>query len=754
MMTLDQIRPVGVSTLKGHSPAVARSKGGFITPPVDSGLLAGFSSAASLSLRNQVLFAGRLPEVVAPPAAIKDETMVEKRLGRRLEDPYRSLENLDDSVTLAWATLQQARTESFLRKADPIRKEVTAWNEEIRNYNREGLPSSYGDNIFYSRQEGLSPQPIYMVKEGGESATPRVLFDPNTLSTDGTVALQSIQYKPDGKLAAYMLSEAGSDMSSMKIRNVATGEDIPDVLTGLRFTSVSWDTDGKGFAYNMPVNAAGDPDPKGLRRSVFHHTLGEEQAKDTKVFDRPEIETGGFAPYRLEEDDDHLFVHASVGTSRKNGLYFKKDGDPGGFTEILAPQIAALSPFHREGNTLYARTDLKAPLSKIVAIDLTNPGSENWKTVVPESKTDKIDEAFVASGKMFVHWKVGGASALEIRSLDGKSIGSVPVSKASSLSVGQVRKNDKSFLLSFNSFLSPGTIYRYHVDKNELEFVRRSEIKRDLSDIAVVERLNAKSKDGTEIPMWVIRPKNLKQDGKAATILYGYGGFNIALEPEFSFEKMRWVEQGGVYVVANLRGGSEFGSAWADGGRLDKKQNVFDDFAACAKELIKQKYTTPKRLAIMGGSNGGLLTAATMQQNPNLFGAVISAVPVLDMARYQTHGIAKFWTSDYGDTLNNRKDLDVALKYSPLHNVKSAKAGAYPPVLITTADHDDRVAPWHAYKYAATLQEKGHNNTFLRVELRAGHGAGKPTAKQIQDMADRHAFLELVLGPVKSNKSA
>ncbi|MCA9789280.1 MAG: S9 family peptidase, partial [Cyanobacteria bacterium HKST-UBA05] len=556
---------------------------------------------------------------------------------------------------------------------------------------------------------------------------------------------------------AYCTSEAGSDMATMHVRRVADGTDLPDTLTNLRHSDATWDLDASGFVYALPVSPNGTPDPTGKRRAVYHHTLGAAQHDDVKLFERADLAASWVSAFRITEDDAMLFISVGNGTNPENGLYFRAahaDNHDPSFTEILKEDVAAVHPFWRDGQTLYAITDLDAPRNRIVTINLDHPTPDHWQTVVAESDDEgtKLDGAFVANvgveTKLFVLWTVAGASELDICSLDGSATGQVDVPVASSISLGQVRPNDTDFLLSVNSYLTPGTQYRYTIATNELSVYKHSGIARDLTGTATVERLMATSADGAQVPMWVIYPNTLKRDGNAACLLYGYGGFNISLNPGFSFDIMHWVESGGVYVVSNLRGGGELGKSWNEGGKLGHKQNVFNDFAACAETLITFGFTRPDRLAVYGGSNGGLLTATVAQQRPDLFGAVISAVPVTDMLRYGTHGIGMYWQSDYGDTVNDEAAFRTAMAYSPLHNVKPASTRPYPPTLIMTADHDDRVAPWHAYKLLATLQAAGHHNTWLRLEERAGHGAGKPTEKVIENSADRMAFLELTLGKV------
>jgi prolyl oligopeptidase len=698
------------------------------------------------SLALQFGAAKKRPSNVLPP---KDPAMIETLHGQQVADPFRPLEDLDAPETVQWWKAQNKRTNAFLSSAQAVRNKAIQWHQEIRDYTRESMQSEYGGNYFFTRQAGLEPQPTYWVRLGAKDATPKVLIDPTTLSADGTVALGSMDVSPNGKLVAYTVSEAGSDWQTMRFRNVETGEDVNEELTGLRFTSANWDPDGKGVIYCKPLPAE---EADGQHFGVYHHTLGQAQSQDVQIFKRPDVENSFVGGFRLEKDDPFLFMSVSSGTNSENGLYVQRPGSTE-FQEILAPKVAAISPFYRDGDTLYATTDLNASRSRLVAIDMNNPAPENWTTLVPESDDpgNKMQYGFVADGKLFVGWSKGGADTIDVRTLNGQYIADIPIPLGSTVGFGQVRPSDKNFEISIGGYLSPGTRYRYTVANNELTFIKKSDIPRDLTEIADVERLYATSKDGTQVPMWVIRPKDMPKDGSSATVLYGYGGFNVPLEPGFSYNIAHWVEQGGVYVVANLRGGGEFGKAWYDAGRLENKQNVFDDFAACAEALIAQGYTQPKRLAIMGGSNGGLLTAVTSQQRPDLFGAVVSQVPVTDMLRFHTNNYGAAWMSDYGNP-EKPEDFAVSMQYSPLHNVQPASEGLYPPTLIMTGDHDDRVAPWHAFKWAATRHEQGHtDNTLLRVEERAGHGAGKPTQKVIEESADTVAFLTQTLGPLRPN---
>jgi prolyl oligopeptidase len=452
--------------------------------------------------------------------------------------------------------------------------------------------------------------------------------------------------------------------------------------------------------------------------------------------------------FRLQEDDPILFTWVSDNDS-KHGLSFRKPGEVQ-FSEILPPRMASVSPFYREGDTVYAFTNLNAPRQRVVSIDLKNPSAENWKDIILESQDQAkvLEDAAVADGRLLLFYSRGGEDSLAVHSLQGEKIQDAPIPEGSTITCGQIRPQNKAFQLKIGNFLTPGSQYEYNIADNKLNFIKKSAIPHDLTDIAEVKRLYATSKDGTQIPMWVIQPKNFKKDGSASTILYGYGDWGISLKPQYSFERAHWVEQGGVYVVSTIRGGGEFGKQWQNAGYLNNKQTSFDDFIACAEALIKQGYTNPKRLAIQGGSSGGLLTAAVSQQRPELFGAVISEVPVIDMLRFPKVKGGTSNTANFGDPAK-KEDFSFLFKYSPLHTMKTADEIKYPPTLVTTGDHDDRVVPWHSYKWVATRQDKGHHETYLRVDERAGHGAGKPLQKIINESADIHAFLVKSLGSVK-----
>ena len=741
---MTRVSDVGMMAFTSLKPTTRfQGNPGSLTPAVEAPLTTPARvSARFLHAMPHINFGSTDSATVAPPC---DPAVTIDLHGTSVPDPYRPLEDLDAPATTNWWKGQNARLSEFLSTQAATISATTRWHEQIRDYTRESMQSRYGTNYVFTRQAGLESQPTYYVRRGSPTAPEAVLLDPKALSPDGTVSVGSTNYSPDGNTLAYTLSKSGSDLQIMRFKNVLTGDDVYEELQGLRFTNATWSADGKGVFYNKPLSQEEAP---GKHFGVYYHVLGEPQDKDVQVFKRPDVKNSFVGAYRLTEDDPVVLMNVSSGTNSENGVLFRRPGETT-FTEIIGPTVASVEPFYRDGDTLYATTDLDAPRNRIVSIDMNNPAPAHWKTIVPESAdpADKLLYGFVVDGKLMVNWSKGGLDAFDRRDLSGKHEVDVPIPMGHTLSVGQVRKTDKEFEVSMGSYLTPGNRYRYNVADNSLTFVKKSDIPRDLTAIADVERRYATSKDGTKIPMWVIKPKNAKQEGNSPTLLYGYGGFNISLEPAFGFTIMHWIEQGGTWVVANLRGGGEFGKPWYDAGRLFNKQNVFDDFIACAESLITDKTTQPSKLAIMGGSNGGLLTAAVSQQRPDLFGAVISQVPVTDMLRFHTNNYGAMWMSDYGDTEGSPDDYKMAMSYSPLHTVKPATAVTYPPTLVMTADHDDRVAPWHAFKWVATRHEQGHtDSTYMHTQTDAGHGAGKPTAKVIDEAAKLFGFLAKTLG--------
>lgn len=683
-----------------------------------------------------------------PPAQAPRDDTVDNYHGYEVPDPFRPLEDLDADATRKWTAAENARFKTFVANVDDI-PEMKRFLKDIWEFPRESIPARYNDKYFSRYYDGKAPQPIYYVRDSLDGE-PRVFIDANTLSADGTVAISGFTPSPDGKRVAYLTSEAGSDMQTLHIRDVATGKDLPDVIENCRFTNILWDRDSsRGFQYTYPA----DDDMK--RFVARHHVIGDAVAKDKLVFELPGVADSFLNGYYLRDQDGnwgpHDFFSGQIGTNRSNSVYMKRRDSEEPYKLLFDDGKSSLDPIAEINGKIYAVTDRDAPKGKVVAIDPENPAPEHWQTIIPEHSQDVLKSARAHRGRLLVAYSHDTADRIAIHDLGGKHMHDVPLPEQSNVELGRINKDDTTLMMSISGFQSPGAQYKYDLAGNTLKLWKKSAAKVDLSD-AIVERAYATSKDGTKVPMTIVRGKNVKLDGTAAVKMYGYGGFNSALGPSFSFDVYNWVKEGGIYVQTNLRGGGEFGADWYDQGRLANKQNVFDDFAACAEYLIKHKYTSPPRLAIKGGSNGGLLTLATALQRPELFGAVISGVPVTDMYRFHKHTYGALWKSDYGDPENSRADFEVSRRYSPLHNVR--KGGKYPPILVQTADHDDRVVPSHAFKFAATFHDTAHPDSLclMRVENKAGHGAGKPTEKIIEGLVDIHAFLEQTLGPINQEK--
>lgn len=682
-----------------------------------------------------------------PPAPAPKNDTVDVYHGVSVPDPYRPLEDLDAKATSDWTATQNARFSEFVKDVED-KQTLTDHLKDIWEYPRESIPSRYNDVFLSSFYDGKTPQPIVMKRDSLEGE-PTVLLDPNKLSEDGTIALSGSSTSPDGKYYAYLTSQSGSDAQTLHIKDIATGKDLPDVIEGCRFTGVSWDRDSsKGFQYTYPAN-----DEK-KRFVTKHHTVGEDVSKDKEVFSI-EAEDSHASPFRLRDEKGEWgkfdFMSTRIGTLRADGIYMREKGTDKPFEKLFDDGKSTLDPVAEVDGKIYAVTSLGAPRGRLVSIDPAQPDPKNWETIIPEPEKDVLEWGHIQQGKLMVGYSHDTASKIAIHDVAGEYLHDVPLPPQSIASWGKMNPEDKELLVSVSGFQSPGTKYKYDIDTNEMTEWKKSAAKVDLSD-AIVERIHATSRDGTQVPMTVIRGKDTKLDGTAAVKLYGYGGFASGLTPGYSNSVYNWVKEGGVYVQANLRGGDEFGKEWYDGGRLLNKQNTFDDFAACAEKLIEDKYTKPERIAIEGGSNGGLLTLATALQRPELFGAVISSVPVTDMLRFDKHTYGAAWRSDYGHPEKNKEDFDYSMTYSPLHNVK--EGGKYPPILVKTADHDDRVVPSHAFKFVATFQEKAAKDSLclMRVDAKAGHGAGKPTEKVIEELVETHAFLEQALGPISQEK--
>jgi prolyl oligopeptidase len=662
--------------------------------------------------------------------------------GTKVADPYRWLEDANSAETKAWVDAENKVTQSWLAQI-PQREAIRQRLTQLWNYERYSVPYKEGGRYFFSRNDGLQNQsPLYTMKS--LSDTPRLLLDPNTLSSDGTVALAGTAVSPDGKLLAYSTAASGSDWNEIRVRDVDTGKDLPDHIQWVKFSSTAWTKDGKGFFYSRydePKEATKLADVNYFQKLYFHK-LGTPQSADVLVYDRPDEKEWGFGA-TTTDDGRYLLITATKGTAHKYRIFYKDLTKPDSKVMPLIDNFDAGYDFvDNVGSVFYFATDRNAPRKRIVAIDLKKPQEANWKTVVPESAETLVSAAIV-NKQIIAQYLADARSVVKVADLKGKPVREIKLPGIGSVSGFGGKQGDTETFFSFTGFTTPTTIYRLDMKSGASTVFRQPKVAFNPADYETRQQFYT-SRDGTKVPMFIVSKKGLKLDGSNPTYLYGYGGFNISMTPGFSPANLAWMEMGGVYVVANLRGGGEYGEAWHEAGTKLKKQNVFDDFIGAAEWLINNKVTSPSKLAIGGGSNGGLLVGAAMTQRPELFGAAIPQVGVMDMLRFHKFTIGWAWTSDYGSS-ENPEEFKALVKYSPLHNLKPGTC--YPATMITTADHDDRVVPAHSFKFAATAQaaQAGGNPVIIRIDTKAGHGAGKPTSKQIEEVADRWGFLSKAL---------
>jgi prolyl oligopeptidase len=675
--------------------------------------------------------------------------------GTQVADPYRWLEDLDSPETRAWVEAQNQVTFAWLGQIasrERIRQRLT----QLWNYERFGLPHKRGGRYFYTKNDGLQNQSaVYVIDQlGGQ---PRLLIDPNKLSADGTVALANWFVSDDGRFLAYGLAGAGSDWQEWHVLNVATGQKLPDHLKWLKFSRVSWLPDGSGFYYSRY-----DEPPAGEKytganyyQKLFFHKLGDPQEKDTLVYERLDEKEWGFDG-DVTEDGQYLVISVWRGTERKNQVFYKSLASADApVVELITSWDAEYDFIGNEGPVFWFATDKDAPLRRVIAVDTSvNPGPQAGSAgeprpmvaalaeVIPESN-DTLQSASLVGEHFVLRYLNDATSAIRVFDLTGQHVRDVELPGLGSAGGFGGRQGDPETFYSFTSYTVPGSIYRYDVATGRSTLFREPKVDFDPSRYEA-KQFFYESKDGTRIPLMIVSRRGVKLDGNNPTILYGYGGFNVSQTPGFAVSTIAWLEMGGVYAVANMRGGGEYGRAWHEAGMQGRKQNVFDDFIAAAEWLIANKYTSPKKLAIRGGSNGGLLVGAAITQRPELFAAAVPAVGVMDMLRYHKFTIGWAWVSEYGSS-DDSQQLQTLLAYSPLHNLKLGTQ--YPATLVTTGDHDDRVVPAHSYKFAAALQaaQAAQQPTLIRIETRAGHGAGTPTSKQIDAATDVLAFLSAVL---------
>lgn len=680
------------------------------------------------------------------PAARRD-AVVDEYHGVRVEDPYRWLEDVDSPETRAWIEAENALTFGFL-KAIPERAAIERRLTELWNYERYGVPERAGQRLFYTKNDGLQNQPVLYVVDR-PSGAPRVLLDPNALSADGTVALTGLAPRSDGKLVAYALSSAGSDWTEWRVRDVAKGTDLPDEIRWTKFTAAEWTHDGRGFFYSrFPEPEAGaSREATNYDEKLYYHRLGTAQADDLLVYERPDHRDWTFEG-KVTDDGKFLIVTVAKSTDEKYLVYYedlKRGVRPGALEPLVDRFEAEYSFVGSRGSRLWFKTNLGAPRGRIVAVDVRGPERSAWKEIVPEDAA-ALQSAHWIGDRLVLSYLVDAHGDVRVFDADGRSTARLALPGLGTVRGFSGKQSDRETFFLYTSFTTPPAIYRYAPSKNQATPFLVPRVAFEPSRFTA-EQVFVTSKDGTRVPLYLVKRAGYAPDGATPTYLYGYGGFNISITPSFEPAALEWLEMGGLYAVANLRGGGEYGREWHEAGTKERKQNVFDDFIAAAEWLVANGYTRTEKLAIGGRSNGGLLVGACLTERPDLFGAALPAVGVLDMLRYHKHTIGWEWADDYG-TSDDPNEFRALLAYSPLHNVRPGTR--YPATLVTTADHDDRVVPSHSFKFAAALQaaQAGPRPVLIRIETRAGHGAGTPTRKLIEEQADRWAFLVKELGMV------
>ncbi len=659
--------------------------------------------------------------------------------GVKVPDPYRWLEeDVRTSEEVAdWVKAQNEVTFKYLKDI-PERPLIEKRLTQLWNYEKYGSPFKRGGSYYYFKNNGLQNQYV-LYRLNSLDAEPKVLIDPNTWSKDGTVALAGTAFSDDGKYLAYGIQDAGSDWRTWRVMDIESKEALAEELKWIKFSGASWTRDGKGFFYGRyPEPDKGEAFQNlNLNQKLYYHRVGTPQSEDVLVYERPDHPDWGFST-DVSEDGRWLVITVWKGTDDKYQVYYKDLTEPYGMPIQLIGNFDQDYTFvGNEGTVFYFKTDLKAPKKRVIAIDVTHPEPENWKEILPETENVLTDVGLV--GNLFIaHYLQDAKTQIRIHEMNGEFVREVEFPTLGTANGFDGRRSDTETFYSFSSFATPPSIYRYDLITGKSKLLRQAKVDFNPDDYEV-KQVFYQSKDGTKVPMFIAYKKGLKLDGNNATLLYGYGGFNIPMTPSFSISRLLWMEMGGVFAMANLRGGGEYGEEWHRAGTKLNKQNVFDDFIAAALWLIDNHYTNPQKLAIQGGSNGGLLVGAVMTQRPDLFGVALPAVGVMDMLRFHKFTAGRFWVDDYGSS-DDPEEFDALKKYSPYHNLKPGVD--YPATLITTADTDDRVVPGHSFKFAARLQKShtGETPVLIRIETRAGHGAGKPTSKIIEEISDMWAF--------------
>ncbi len=683
------------------------------------------------------------PKLDYPKAAPGPQ--VDDYFGVKVPDPYRWLENADSPETQAWVQAENALTFGYLKQI-PSRDRIRDRVSKLWNFEKSGVPIKEGGRYFFAKNTGLQNQSVIFTTPSLDAA-PVELLDPNKLSSDGTVSLDSYAISHDGHYMAYGLQTSGSDWIEWHVKDVKTGIDLDDDIKWSKFSTASWTKDNLGFFYSRydAPKAGTQLQAVNYYQKLYYHRVGEDQSKDTLVYERPDQKEWGFEG-GVTDDGQYLIIVISQGTDQKNRVFYRPL--KGGVTaqpvvELLKEGDAHYQFSGNQGSTFYFFTNLNAPRGRLVSVDVSKPGPPAFTEIIPQS-TETLEGVGIIGGRFVASYLQDAHAHIETLELDGTKIADVPLPGIGTAAGFDGKPDDPETFYSFTSYTMPNSIYRYDTITGATKVVFAPKVDFNPADYTT-EQVFYPSKDGTRVPMLISYKRGIKRDGTTPTVLYGYGGFAISITPYFSVGNMVWMEMGGIFAVPNLRGGGEYGEEWHLAGTKERKQNVFDDFISAAEWLIANKYTSTPKLAIFGGSNGGLLVGAALTQRPDLFGAALPAVGVMDMLRFQKFTIGWAWASDYGSS-DNADQFKFLYAYSPLHHLK--KGVSYPPTLIFTSDHDDRVVPAHSFKFAATLQadQAGNAPVLIRIETKSGHGGGRPTSKSIEEVADRWAFLDEALG--------
>ena len=673
------------------------------------------------------------------PKTMKDGT-VDDYFGVKVADPYRWLENDTSAATTAWVEAENRVTNAFLQKI-PQRAKLQKRLLEVVNYEKISAPSEHHGKWYFSKNDGLQNQSVIYVMDqlGG---TPKVFLDPNKLSTDGTVALKGLYFSHNGKYAAYSISRSGSDWQEFYVIDIQTGELLPDHIEWAKFSGAAWQGDGFYYsAYDAPEQGKEFSNVNETHK-IYYHKIGTPQSQDVLFYQNP-VYPKRFYSVGVNREETMMYLTES-GAGAGNNLFIRDLRVPQSqFIQMTSNMDNQYYPIDFIGDKIYLFTNDGAAKNRVMVTDIRKPGVNDWQELIPEQE-DVLEDASIIDGKLVLTYIKDASNHVFVHTLNGQRLYEVNLPSVGSVGISG-KKERKECFITFTSFTVPGTVYQYDLDKNERSLYAAPKVNFNLNAYES-QQLFFTSKDGTRIPMFLTYKKGLKRNGKNPVYLYGYGGFNISMSPSFSSSRIPFLENGGIYVVVNLRGGSEYGEEWHLAGTKMQKQNVFDDFIAAAEYLIAEKYTSKEKIAIVGGSNGGLLVGACMTQRPDLFRVAIPQVGVMDMLRYHRFTIGWNWASDYGTSEDSKEMFEYLRAYSPLHNLKPGTS--YPATLVTTADHDDRVVPAHSFKFAATLQEchVGDNPVLIRIDTKAGHGGGKPISKVIEEQADIYGFIMYHLG--------